>query len=242
MKDKFPKHIAVIMDGNGRWAEKKNLPRTAGHKVGTDTIKMLIEESTKMEIKQLTLFAFSTENWKRSGKEVKYLMDLPVLFLKKELKKLKKENVKINVIGKDEDIPKKTIQALREAKEKTKDNTGLVVTFAFNYGGREEIQQMTRKIAEKALSGELIVKEIDEKVIEKHLYTKDLNDVDLLIRTSGEYRISNFLLYQIAYAELVFTDTLFPDFDKEEYIKIIKEFGNRNRRFGGVEIKEKTTE
>ncbi len=231
-KNPVPNHIAVIMDGNGRWAKQKGRPRAFGHKNGVTSVRQVIEGCAEIGINYLTLYAFSTENWNRPKLEVRTLMSLLVTSLKKELKTLQKNNIKLNTIGNIENLPKKAQKELSEVIEKTKNNTTLTLTLALSYGSREEIVNVIKKISKKVVNKQLNVEEIDEKIINNHLYTFSLPDVDFMIRTSGEKRISNFLLWQIAYAELYFTNTLWPDFRKENLFNAILEYQNRERRFG----------
>jgi len=229
---KLPTHIAVIMDGNGRWAKKQGKARVFGHKNGVQSVREIIEASAEIGIEYLTLYAFSTENWKRPKLEVKTLMSLLVSSLKKELTALQKNNVKLLTIGNLKNLPLKAQKELLEVEEKTKNNTHLTLTLALSYSAREEITQAFHKISKKVVNNELNIEEINEKIINNHLYTVTLPDVDLLIRTSGEKRISNFLLWQIAYAELYFTNTFWPDFRKNNLYQAIVEYQNRERRFG----------
>ncbi len=231
-KNPVPNHIAVIMDGNGRWAKLKGKPRIFGHKNGITSVRQVIEGCAEIGINYLTMYAFSTENWNRPKLEVKTLMALLVSSLKKELKTLQKNNIKLNTIGNIENLPKKAQIELAEVIEKTKNNSTLTLTLALSYGSREEIVNVIKNISKKVVNNQLNVEEIDEKIINNHLYTFSLPDVDFMIRTSGEKRISNFLLWQIAYAELYFTDTFWPDFRKENLFNAIIEYQNRERRFG----------
>lgn len=227
-----PKHVAVIMDGNGRWAKKQGMARIFGHKKGVKAVRETIEAATEIGVEVLTLYAFSTENWNRPKKEVDTLMSLLVRSLKDELKTLQKNNIKLHCIGNIDNLPKKAIKELNEVIEKTKDNTQLKLILALSYGSREEIVNTIKKISKKVVNKELLVEEINEKIINNHLYTFTLPDVDFLIRTSGEKRISNFLLWQIAYAELYFTKVLWPDFRKEHFFEAILDYQLRERRFG----------
>ena len=227
-----PKHVAVIMDGNGRWAKKQGLARVLGHKKGVKAVRETIEAAAEIGVEVLTLYAFSTENWNRPKKEVDTLMSLLVSSLKDELKTLQKNNIRLYCIGNIDNLPKKAIKKLNEVIEKTKNNTQLKLILALSYGSREEIVNTIKKISKKVVNNELLVEEIDEKIINNHLYTFTLPDVDFLIRTSGEKRISNFLLWQIAYAELYFTKVLWPDFRKEHFFEAILDYQNRERRFG----------
>lgn len=228
----LPNHIAIIMDGNGRWAEMKGKPRVFGHKNGVKSVREVIEGCREIGVNYLTLYAFSTENWNRPKLEVKTLMALLVSSLRKELKSLVKNNIKLNTIGNIENLPEKARIELAEVVEKTKNNTSLTLTLALSYGSREEIVNVIRNISKKVVNNQIAIEEINENIINNHLYTFSLPDVDLLIRTSGEKRISNFLLWQIAYAELYFTDTLWPDFRKENLFNAIVDYQQRERRFG----------
>jgi len=232
LKNKVPTHIAIIMDGNGRWAKLKNKPRIFGHKNGVNSVRETIEACGDIGVEYLTLYAFSTENWNRPKLEVKTLMALLVSSLKKELKILQKNNIKLNTIGNINDLPKSAQKELEEVIEKTKNNTALTLTLALSYGSRDEIVNVIKNISKKVVNNELQIEEINENIINNHLYTFSLPDVDFLIRTSGEQRISNFLLWQIAYAEMYFTSTLWPDFKKENLFNAVLEYQNRERRFG----------
>ena len=227
MKIQVPNHIAIIMDGNGRWAKKRGLPRTFGHKEGAAALRKIITHSAQIGVKYLTVYAFSTENWKRSQEEVSALMFLFKSYIKNEEKNIMKNNIRFMVSGRSENVSPTLLKAIRELEEKSKDNSGLTFNIAFNYGGRAEIIDAVNKILK---SGK---EEISEEEFGKYLYN-DLPDPELLIRTSGEMRISNFLLWQIAYSELYITDTLWPDFNEAELDKAIENFNNRDRRFGGV--------
>jgi len=231
-KSRLPNHIAIIMDGNGRWAKQKNKPRVFGHKNGVTAVRKSIEACANIGVNYLTLYAFSTENWNRPKLEVRTLMSLLVSSLKKELKTLQKNNIKLNTIGNLEHLPEKAQIELADVIEKTKNNNRLTLTLALNYGSREEIVNVIKNLSEKVVNKELSLEEINEKIINNHLYTFSLPDVDLMIRTSGEKRISNFLLWQIAYAELYFTDTLWPDFKEENLFNAIIDYQKRERRFG----------
>lgn len=232
----IPKHICIIMDGNGRWAEKRGLPRTAGHRQGVEAIKDIIKVTSDIGIKYLTLYAFSTENWKRPKKEIEAIMNLLVEYLHRELENLHKNNVKIVTIGDISVLPTKVYEEVKRAIHKTKHNTGLQVNVALNYGGRSEIVMAIQEIASKVANNELNIEDIDEELISNHLYTAGIPDPDLLIRTGGDWRISNFLLYQIAYTELWFSDATvyWPDFSVEHYLDAISDFQNRQRRYGGI--------
>jgi len=231
---KLPNHVAIIMDGNGRWAKQKGMARVFGHKNGVKAVTETVETAAELGIKVLTLYAFSTENWKRPKKEIDVLMSLLVSSLKDELPTLQKNNIKLQSIGQIENLPKKAQKELNEVIKLTKNNSHLVLNLALSYGSREEIVKAIKNISKKVVNKELTVEEIDEKIINNHLYTFTLPDVDFLIRTSGEKRISNFLLWQIAYAELYFTDVLWPDFRKEDFFKAILNYQHRERRFGKI--------
>ncbi|AOY77284.1 isoprenyl transferase [Clostridium formicaceticum] len=233
-KEKIPQHIGIIMDGNGRWAKKRNLPRTLGHRSGVNALRDVIKTASNIGVKYLSLYAFSTENWKRSSEEVSALMKLLVEYLKKEAKELHKNNVKINTIGDITKFPEAVKIEIHRAKELTKNNKGLCVNIALNYGSRDEMVRCVKKIAEKLSKKQFDVKDIDENLIKIHLDTGDIPDPDLLIRTSGEYRLSNFLLWQSAYTELWFSDVYWPDFTGTHLLEAIKDFENRQRRYGGT--------
>jgi undecaprenyl diphosphate synthase len=226
------KHVAIIMDGNGRWAKKQNKQRTFGHLSGSENVRNIALAANKLNIKVLTLYAFSTENWKRPMEEVEYLMKLPEVFFNRFIDELMREGIKIMAIGDLSRFPPNTQRVLLNAIDRTKDNQGLILNFAMNYGGRDEIVRAVSKIVADSLSA--IIGDIDERVFESYLMTAGLPAVDLLIRTSGEQRISNFLLWQLAYAELVFTDVSWPDFTEADLIEAVDTFNNRNRRFGGL--------
>ena len=224
-------HLAIIMDGNGRWAKKNKLPRTAGHYKGVEVLRNITIYANKLGIKCLTVYAFSTENWKRSMEEVSYIMSLPKIFFSMYIKELMDNNVRIMIIGDRERIPAETMAVIDDAIETTSKNTGLILNFAFNYGSRDEIVRACRKYASDYKEG--LVDDLDEDVFSSYLYTKDLPEVDLLIRTGGQMRLSNFLLYQLAYSEFVVIDTLWPDFDNDVLDQCIEEYNNRLRNFGG---------
>ncbi|MBG6132922.1 undecaprenyl diphosphate synthase [Aquimarina sp. EL_43] len=232
LNSNIPQHVAIIMDGNGRWAKKKGLFRAVGHENGTKAVKEAVESSAEIGVKYLTLYAFSTENWNRPKLEVDTLMKLLVNSLKKEIKTLQDNNIKLNAIGNLQSLPEKARVELLEVIEKTKSNTHMTLTLALSYGSREELIKTIKEISIKVKNGVISPHLINESVINEHLYTKDLPDVDLLIRTSGEQRISNFLLWQIAYAELYFTEILWPDFKKADLFEAIYNYQKRERRFG----------
>lgn len=228
------RHVAIIMDGNGRWAKAKGLPRTAGHKVGADNVRTIAIAANDLGVKYLTLYAFSTENWKRSNDEVSYLMKLPAYLFKMYMKEFLERGFRIRLIGDLSALPEATRNVLLEAADESKDNTGLSLIIAINYGSRDEIRRGVVKIAEKVKNGELNPQDIEEETISASLDTADFPDVDLLIRTSGELRISNYLLWQIAYAELEFVPESWPEFTPEVLARCLEEYSHRDRRFGGV--------
>ncbi len=230
--DSLPKHISIIMDGNGRWAKQKGFLRAFGHEEGTKAVRDVVEGAAELGVKNLTLYAFSTENWNRPKLEVDTLMRLLVSSLKKEIKTLLKNNIKLNAIGNLKSLPKKAQKELNEVIEKTKANSRMTLTLALSYGSREELIHVVKEISLKVKNEELSTEAIDESIINQHLYTQNLPDVDLLIRTSGEQRISNFLLWQIAYAELYFSNILWPDFRREDLYEAIYNYQTRERRFG----------
>lgn len=229
---KVPKHVAIIMDGNGRWAKGKGMSRIFGHRNALTAVRESMETASQIGIKAITLYAFSTENWNRPKREVDALMSLLIKSLSKEFPTLQKNGVVVNAIGNIENLPPKAQKALEEVILQTKNNTKIILTLALSYSSREEITRAIKNISKKVVNNELSLKEIDEKTIKNHLYTFNLPDVDLMIRTSGEHRISNFLLWQMAYAELYFTDTLWPDFRKEHFYDAIIDYQKRERRFG----------
>jgi len=229
---RLPQHVAVIMDGNGRWAQLKGKDRVFGHKNGVNAVKETLKAASELGIKALTLYAFSTENWNRPKTEVDTLMKLLASSLKRELKTMQKNNIKLNAIGNLESLPLTAQKELLEVIEKTSGNTDFILTLALSYGSREEIVKAIQNISKKVVNNELTIEEINENVINNHLYTFSLPEVDLIIRTSGEKRISNFLLWQIAYSEFYFTETLRPDFKKDDFYRAINEYQKRERRFG----------
>ncbi len=231
-RENLPRHIAMIMDGNGRWAKQQGKIRVFGHEHGVKTVRKTVEDCVRLKLEYLTLYTFSTENWKRPKFEVDTLMRLLVSSLKKELKTFLKNNVKLNTIGNIDSLPSKAQKELIEVMQKTSKNTGMTLTLALSYGAREELKIAVQDIAFKVKNNIISPETIDETIINSHLYTHDLPDVDLLIRTSGEHRISNFLLWQIAYAELYFIDVFWPDFSEEHLVQAIKNYQNRERRFG----------
>ncbi|EHO48207.1 di-trans,poly-cis-decaprenylcistransferase [Lachnospiraceae bacterium oral taxon 082 str. F0431] len=229
----IPKSIAIILDGNGRWAERRNLPRAMGHKAGCETLEKTVEDCVRLGVECLTVYAFSTENWKRSALEVGALMKLLRFYMVKLIDVANKNNVKAVMIGDESRFEPDIRKGIKKLIEATKNNTGMVFAFAINYGGRDEIKRAVENIVYDVESGKISESEISEELISSYLDTKDLPDPDLLIRTSGELRVSNFLLWQIAYSEFYITDTLWPDFDKEELLKAIESYSHRQRRFGG---------
>jgi undecaprenyl diphosphate synthase len=235
--ERIPRHVAVIMDGNGRWAKKRMLPRIAGHKQGMDNVRTITRAASDLGVRVLTLYAFSTENWKRPEGEVSYLMSLPVTFFNKFVPELIEQNVKVMIMGDTSMLPTSTQKACADAVADTASNTGMVLNFALNYGGRDELVRAARKLVERANAGELQAGDVEARDIDAALMTAplgELADPDLLIRTSGEERISNFLLWQIAYSELVFTDKLWPDFSPDDLKAAFADFASRDRRFGGI--------
>ena len=231
-KDRLPKHIAIIMDGNGRWAKNKGLLRAVGHENGTKSVRETVETCAKLGVDHLSLYAFSTENWNRPKLEVDTLMKLLVSSLKKEINTLQDNNIQLNAIGNLNALPKKVHKELLDVIGKTAQNTRMKLTLALSYGSREELINAVKEISDKVKNNIISCEKIDESTINEHLYTRNLPDVDLLIRTSGEQRISNFLLWQIAYAELCFEDVLWPDFTQEHLLKAIIDYQKRERRFG----------
>lgn len=228
----LPEHVAIIMDGNRRWAKKNNLNTPQGHKEGAENLKRIAKFANKIGIKYLTVYAFSTENWKRSQEEVGAIMKLLKFYLL-DFFNWSDENIKINVLGRIAELPKDLKDQIHKIEEKTKNNTGLVLNICFNYGGRDEIVNATKNIAQKVLDGELKIEDINEKLFSNYLYTANQPDPDLLIRTSGEERISNFLPWQISYSEFVFTDKFWPEYNEQEFLNSIQIYQKRTRRFGG---------
>ncbi len=237
-QEEVPEHIAIIMDGNGRWAKKRSLPRIAGHHEGMQTVRKITRFANIVGVKTLTLYAFSTENWKRPRMEVEFLMRLPEEFLGTYLPELIEQNVQVKVMGNIEPLPEHTKRAVARAIEKTSTNDGLILNFALNYGSRDEIVQAIKLISSDVKEGKVSAEEINEELISSYLMTKDLTEPDLLIRTSGEVRLSNFMLWQLAYTEFCFTDTLWPDFNEESLMDAIESFQKRQRRYGGLKGEE----
>ena len=229
---RLPRHVAIIMDGNGRWARKNFMPRVEGHRAGVNTVDRIVTLSRKLNIAALTLYSFSDENWNRPELEIKSLMKILDHYLEKELDRMNSENIRFNVIGRVIDFPSEIQKRIEYSRKKTQNNNGLTLTLALSYGGQQEILEATRKIARLIRDGQKKVEDIDVELFESQLYTNDLPELDLLIRTSGEMRLSNFLLYQLAYTELHVTNVLWPDFKEEDYLNAIIDFQNRERRFG----------
>lgn len=232
--ERIPKHIGIIMDGNGRWAKKRNLPRTMGHKAGVETIRRILKECNRLGVRFLTLYAFSTENWKRPKDEVNALMSLLIEYLKNELKELHENNVVVNYVGNTDRLPAKAQEALKDAWEMTKNNTGVQMNLALNYGGREEILHGIRELVEAVEERRFSMEDLSEESFKEFLYTKGQPDPELIIRPSGELRLSNFLLYQGAYSELWFNQIFWPDFTEAHLRQAISDYQKRDRRFGGV--------
>jgi len=232
--DRMPRHIAIIMDGNGRWAKKRSLPRIAGHWRGAKALREIVKFCVELNIEVLSVFAFSTENWKRPFEEVNAIMNLLLYYLKREIDTLNKNNIKIRVTGQWQSLPPKIVDEIVRSMDLTKDNTGLILNIVINYGSRKEIINACKEISKDVKNGKLEIEKIDEALFKRYLYTGGLPDPDLLIRPSGEIRISNFLLWQIAYSELWFTEVLWPDFTREDLIKALKDYQRRERRFGGI--------
>jgi undecaprenyl diphosphate synthase len=231
-KDNLPKHLAIIMDGNGRWAKQKGLLRAFGHENGTKSVRITVETCAKLGIENLTLYAFSTENWNRPKLEVDTLMKLLISSLKKEFETLQKNNIRLNCIGNIDLLPSSAKKELLAVIEKTKNNSRMTLTLALSYGSREELLNAVKIISDKVKNNIISIDSLDESIINQHLYTHNLPDVDLVIRTSGEHRISNFLLWQIAYAEFYFTEVLWPDFKEDDLYEAIISYQKRERRFG----------
>lgn len=237
-KELIPSHIAIIMDGNGRWANKRAMPRIAGHHEGMKTVRKIARIADDLGVSVLTLYAFSTENWKRPKSEVNYLMSLPQKFLQSFLPEIMERNIRVQMIGEKEGLPAITQAALNQAIEETKNNTGLILNFAMNYGSRAEIVKAMKDMMEEVANGSLSIESIDENKVNQYLMTSHLPEPDLLIRTSGEVRLSNFMLWQLAYTEFWFTDTLWPDFNEEHLMEAIEAYQKRNRRYGGLKGEE----
>jgi len=234
-KNNIPQHVAIIMDGNGRWANEKGLPRIAGHRQGTKRVKEIVRAASELGIKVLTLFVFSSENWSRSKKEVDALLRYFNYYLDKEINNLDKNDIRFRVIGRHHPLPQNLLVKIKEAEMKTQNNGGMELVLALNYGSRQEIIDATKKIINAVLKQELDLDDLDEKTFGRYLYTHQLPEPDLLIRTSGEIRISNFLLWQLSYTELYFPKIYWPDFKREDLIRAIKEYQKRKRRYGNIE-------
>ena len=232
---RVPEHVAIIMDGNGRWATKRGLPRSFGHNKGVSVLKEIIKVSKNLGCKVLTVYAFSTENWSRPSKEVDFLINLFEKVLKKEIDEIHKELIKIKFIGDLSPFPKTLKSVLNSSESLTQNNSNFTLNVCVNYGGRQEIVKVAQDIAKKSLSGEIKVSDVDEELINSELLTQGVKDPELIIRTSGEKRISNFLLWQLAYSEIYISEVLWPDFDESEFLKAIIDYQSRNRRFGGIE-------
>ena len=237
-RDRIPYHIAIIMDGNGRWAKKRGLPRLAGHRAGVQAVRRIVKAAAQLQIKILTLYAFSTENWKRPTREIDILMKLLGQFLKKELDNLNKDNIRLTAIGRLQDLPEYIQKDLYKAMDLTRNNSGLILNLALSYGGRAEIVDATKKLISNFKKGLCKLDEITENVFSKYLYTSELPDPDLIIRTSGQMRISNFLLWQISYSEIYVTQRLWPDFKKKDLEMAIEDYARRERRFGDLSKKD----
>lgn len=232
-----PKHVAIIMDGNGRWAKERGLKRTEGHREGMEAIRRVAHHAANRGVKVLTLYAFSTENWKRPPQEVHYLMKLPVEFFDRFVPELIENNIRVHMMGIEEKVPSSTLKSIHKAMDETKHCTGMVLNFAFNYGGRLEITEAIKTIAQDVLEGQVTVRDIDEELIAQQLFSNDLapySDIDLMIRTSGEQRLSNFMLWQNAYSEFYFAEKNWPDFNGELFDQALSSYQQRHRRYGGL--------
>mgnify|MGYP002522612330 FL=1 len=234
VNNSIPRHVAIIMDGNGTWAKKRGLPRNMGHRKGAKTLVDITKAANELKIEYLTVFAFSTENWSRPKEEVEYLMSLPQTLLSEYKDDMKNDNIKFKVIGSHKGLSLEQIEKIEEAERETANNTGLNLIVAFNYGSQDEIIEASKNIVNDVLKNKLNLQDLTKEKFSEYLYTKDIPSVDLLIRTSGQYRISNFLLWQISYSELYFTKTLWPDFKKKDLEKAILSYKGRDRRFGGI--------
>jgi len=233
-KDNIPKHIAIIMDGNGRWAKERGLPRAAGHRQGVERVREIVKASAEIGVGAITFFAFSAENWSRPKQEVSILLRYLSSFLNREIKELHKNNIRFKVIGRQEPVPKSLLNRFRQAEDKTKDNTGMTVVLAMNYGSRQEIVDAVKKFSQKLLKGQVNIQDLNVDNFSDYLYTRGLPEPDLLIRTSAQKRLSNFLLWQLSYAELYFPKKYWPEFRREDLEKAIKVYQKRERRFGGA--------
>ena len=236
---RIPEHVAIIMDGNGRWAKQRSMPRSYGHLQGIKRVDEIVAFARETGIKYLTLFVFSAENWDRPKKEIQMLMDALAKNLEKKARELDKGGIRFRILGREQRVPQALFKSLQNAQERTKHNTAMTLNLAFNYGSRQEIIDAVKKISDDVVKGRLTPSEIDEKIVSEALYTKDMPDPDLLIRTSGELRISNFLLWQLSYSELYFTPKYWPDFNKKEFKKAIANYQKRERRYGKVESEDR---
>ena len=236
--ERMPRHVAIIMDGNGRWAAQRSLPRVMGHRAGADAVRKTVETAARLGLECLTLYAFSTENWKRPRFEIRALMDLLTEYLRKELHSLKENNIRFRMLGRSEEMHISVLEQIRKAELSTFQNSGLQLNIALNYGGRAEIVDAVKKVGREIAAGRLNADDISEQLLHQNLYISSIPDPDLLIRTSGEMRISNFLLWQIAYAEMHVTETLWPDFGERDLLTAIIEYQKRNRRFGRIHLEE----
>jgi undecaprenyl diphosphate synthase len=234
-KDRIPVHVAIIMDGNGRWAKQRGLPRTVGHHEGMKRVKEIVKVAHEMGIKVVTFFAFSSENWNRPKREINMLMRYLNHYLVKEIAELDKNNIRFRVIGRDEPLPESVVSKIRKAEQKTKENSDMTMALAINYGSKQEIMDGVKKIVRESLSGKVKDFELTEETFSRYLYTAGMPDPDLLIRTSGEMRLSNFLLWQLAYAEFYFTEKYWPDFGVADFKQAVEVYQNRERRFGSVD-------
>jgi undecaprenyl diphosphate synthase len=230
----LPRHVAIIMDGNGRWARSRGLPRVEGHRMGAESVRAVVRTAAELGIRYLTLYAFSVENWNRPADEVDALMSFLGRFLRRETAELHENNIRLEVIGQEDRLPSSVRRQLGRSRQLLSGNTGLTLVLALSYGGRTEIVEAMREMARKVRSGDLDPEAVTEELVARHLYTKEMPDPDLLIRTSGELRVSNFLLWQISYAEFVVTDALWPDFRREQFLAALEEYARRHRRFGGL--------
>jgi undecaprenyl diphosphate synthase len=230
----IPRHLAIIMDGNGRWAQKRGMPRTLGHKQGVEAVRETVKAARDLGVQYLTLYSFSSENWSRPKEEISELFGLLRMFIRRDLADLHKNNVRVKIIGREENVPEDILNLLDEAQNLTRDNSGQTLIIAFNYGGRDEITDAVKRISSQVVAGTLSIDDITNETITGNLDTHDVPDPDLLIRTSGEVRLSNFLLWQLAYSEMVFVDCLWPDFNRDNLENAIREYQGRTRRFGGL--------
>jgi len=235
-RQRWPRHVAVIMDGNGRWARRRGLPRFEGHRRGAETVRKIVEETSRLDIHQITLYAFSHENWLRPKDEIEALMDLYVEYLRGERDLMMRENIRFSTIGRRHELPERVQEEVADTEKMTADNSGTQLCMAVNYGGRQEIVDAARQVAREVAAGTLAFEAIDEQILGDRLYPAGRDDVDLLIRTAGEMRVSNFLLWQISYAELHVTETLWPDFTEGSLHEAIVDFAGRHRRFGGLDF------